>query len=76
MHLVSLYLFSSRKQANGDDRMQREYSSSLQRYSEEIGLLMLVLQPGLRLFPTSRKSVGKMNIFETDTVATQKVFLK
>lgn len=54
----------------------REYSSSCQRYAEEVRLLMPVLQSGLRLFPTSRKGVGKMNIFETDTVVTQKVFLK
>lgn len=54
----------------------REYSSSHQRYAEEVRLLMPVLQPGLRLFPTSRKGFGKMNIFETDTVVIQKVFLK
>lgn len=56
----------------------REYSSPRQRYAEEIRFLMPVLQLGLRLFPTSRekKGVGKMNIFETDTVVTQKVFLK
>lgn len=53
----------------------KEYSSSHQRYAE-IRLLIPVLQLGLRLFPTSRRGVGKMNIFETDTVVTQKVFLK
>lgn len=37
---------------------------------------MPVLQSGLRLFPTSSKGVVKMNIFETDTVVTQKVDLK
>lgn len=52
----------------------REFYSSRQRDAEEIRLLMPVLQLGLRLFPTSRKGVGKMNIFETDTVLTQKVF--
>lgn len=54
----------------------REYSSPRQSYAEEIRLLMPVLQLGLGLFPTSRKGVGKMNIFETVTVVTQKVFLK
>lgn len=46
----------------------REYSSSCQRYAEEIRLLMPVLELGLRLFPTSSRGIGKMNIFETDTV--------
>lgn len=52
----------------------REYSSSCQRYAEEIRLLVPVLQ--LRLFPTSSKGVVKMNILVTDTVVTQKVDLK
>lgn len=54
----------------------REYSSSCQRYAEEIRLLVPVLQLRLRFFPTSSKGVVKMNIFETDTVVTQKVDLK
>lgn len=52
----------------------REFSLSHQRHADEIRLLMPFLQLGLRLLPTSRKDVGKMNIFETDTVVTQKIF--
>lgn len=51
----------------------REYSSSHQRYAE-IRLLIPVLQLGLSLFPTSRRGVAKMNIFETDTGNTESIF--
>lgn len=56
----------------------RECSSSVDigDLQRRLRLLMPVLQPGLRLFPTSSKGVAKMNIFQTDTVVTQKVDLK